>query len=281
MRPARILSRGCVVLLSWLVPLLLVAPPAAASPRRVVSLNLCTDQLALALAAPGQLASVTWLARDPAVSAEWRRAEGVPVNHGLAEEVVALAPDLALAGRYTARMAVNLLRRIGVKVVDFGVPGSLDDVRAHIREAAEALDRREAGEAAVAQFDAGLPPTPPAGSPRPVAVVYQPNGATVGPGSLINAVLAAAGFDNLALRLGLDNYGRLPLDVLIAGRPDLLVVGELREGRSLAEAMTRHAALGQYWRDRAVLEMPQSLWICGGPFTAQAASRLAAWRTAQ
>lgn len=281
MRPARILSRRCVVLLSWLVPLLLVAPPAAASPRRVVSLNLCTDQLALALAAPGQLASVTWLSRDPAVSPEWRRAEGIPVNHGLAEEVVALAPDLALAGRYTARMAVNLLRRIGVKVVDFGVPGSLDDVRAQIREAAEALDRREAGEAAVAHFDAGLPPAPPAGSPRPVAVVYQPNGATVGPGSLINAVLAAAGFDNLALRLGLDNYGRLPLDVLIAGRPDLLVVGELREGRSLAEAMTRHAALGQYWRDRAVLEMPQSLWICGGPFTAQAAARLAAWRTAQ
>jgi iron complex transport system substrate-binding protein len=165
-------------------------------------------------------------------------------------------------------------------VVDFGVPGSLDDVRAQIREAAVALDRREAGEAAVAQFDAGLPPAP-SGGPRPVAVVYQPNGATVGPGSLINSLLEAAGFDNLALKLGLDNYGRLPLDVLIAGRPDLLVVGELREGASLAEAMTRHAALGRYWRDRAVLEMPQSLWICGGPFTSQAAALLAAWRKAR
>lgn len=255
------------------------ASPAAAMPRRVVSLNLCTDQLTLALAAPGQLASVTWLARDPAVSAEWQRAADIPVNHGLAEEVVAMTPDLAFAGRHTARMAVTLLRRLGVRVVDFVVPGSLDDVRAQIREAAAALDRREAGEAAVARFDAGLP-APPAG-PRPVAVVYQPNGATVGAGSLIDAVLARAGFANLATTLGLDNYGRLPLDVLIAGRPDLLVVGELREGASLAEAMTRHAALGRYWRDRAVLEMPQSLWICGGPFTAQAVARLAAWRAAQ
>lgn len=280
MQAARLLKPACAVLLSWLVPLLLAVPPAAAAPRRVVSLNLCTDQLALALAAPGQLASVTWLARDPAVSAEWRRANGIPINHGQAEEVVALAPDLALAGRYTARMAVSMLRRVGVKVVDFGVPGSLDDVRAQIREAAVALDRREAGEAAVAQFDAGLPPAPP-GGPRPVAVVYQPNGATVGPGSLINSLLEAAGFDNLALKLGLDNYGRLPLDVLIAGRPDLLVVGELREGASLAEAMTRHAALGRYWRDHAVLEMPQSLWICGGPFTSQAAALLAAWRKAR
>ncbi len=275
MRPVKILSQGCLVLL-WLVPLL-AAPPAAAMPRRVVSLNLCTDQLALALAAPGQLASVTWLARDPAVSAEWRRAADIPVNHGQAEDVVAQAPDLALAGRYTARMAVALLRRLGVTVVEFSPPGSLDDVRAQIREAAAALDRRDAGEAAVAEFDRTLPP-PPTG-PRPVAVVYQPNGATVGAGSLIDSVLSAAGFDNLATRLALDTYGRLPLDVLVAGRPDVLVVNEMRGRPSLAEAMTRHAALDRYWQNGAALEMPQALWICGGPFTARAVARLAAWRT--
>ncbi len=258
----------------WLM--LLLALPAAAAPRRVVSLNLCTDQLALGLAAPGQLASVTWLARDPSVSAEWRRAQDIPVNHGLAEEVVAMMPDLALAGRHTARMAVDLLRRIGVRVIEFSPPGSLDEVRAQIRAAAAALDRREAGEAAVAEFDAGLPL--PATGPRPVAVVYQPNGATVGPGSLVDAVLSAAGFDNLAARLNLDSYGRLPLDVLIAGRPDVLVVNQLRGGQSLAEAMTRHAALDRYWAGGAALEMQQSLWICGGPFTARAVSRLAAWR---
>ncbi len=266
------------MVLLWLVPALAV-PPAAAAPRRVVSLNLCPAQLALALAAPGQLASVTWLARDPAVSAEWRRAADIPINHGLAEEVVAQAPDLALAGRHTARMAVTLLRRLGVTVVEFSPPGSLDDVRAQIREAAAALDRRDAGEAAVAEFDRTLPP-PPTG-PRPVAVVYQPNGATVGAGSLIDSVLSAAGFDNLATRLALDTYGRLPLDVLVAGRPDVLVVNEMRGRPSLAEEMTRHAALDRYWQNGAAIEMPQALWICGGPFTAQAVARLAAWRTAR
>jgi len=278
MRPARSLSQGCVVLL-WLVPALLAAPPAAAAPRRVVSLNLCTDQLALALAAPGQLASVTWLARDPAVSAEWRRAAEIPINHGLAEEVVAQRPDLALVGRHSARMAVDLLRRLGVAVVEFAPPGSLDEVRAQIRQAAAALDRREAGEAAVAEFDRFLPPEPTA--PRPLAVVYQPNGATVGAGSLVDSVLSAAGFDNLATRLALDTYGRLPLDVLVAGRLDVLIVNEMRGGPSLAEAMTRHAALDRYWRNGAAIEMPQALWICGGPFTTRAVARLADWRASR
>ena len=43
-----------------------MADPA---PRRVVSINLCTDQLAMMLAAPGQLVSVSQLAGDPHSSA--------------------------------------------------------------------------------------------------------------------------------------------------------------------------------------------------------------------
>ena len=54
-----------------LLCLLLAAAPAAAqeAPARVVSMNLCTDQLAMLLAAPGQLLSVSKLARDPMSSA--------------------------------------------------------------------------------------------------------------------------------------------------------------------------------------------------------------------
>ena len=71
----------------------------AEAPRRVVSINLCTDQLALAVAAPGQLVSVSELARDPALSAMASRAAAIPSNRGRAEEVLALRPDLVLASR--------------------------------------------------------------------------------------------------------------------------------------------------------------------------------------
>ena len=45
-----------------------------AAPRRVASLNLCTDELLLALAAPEQIMSVTHLAQDPAETPLWRQA---------------------------------------------------------------------------------------------------------------------------------------------------------------------------------------------------------------
>src|SRR5690625_531746 len=73
--------------------LVLAAPasslPAAGEhpPARVMSLNVCTDQLATALAAPGQPISVSFLARDPAQSAMPEEAEAYPLHHGRAEEV--------------------------------------------------------------------------------------------------------------------------------------------------------------------------------------------------
>ena len=53
----------------WLAVMLALAGPVAAQPpQRVVSMNLCTDQLAMMLAGPGQLISVSHLGHDPAVS---------------------------------------------------------------------------------------------------------------------------------------------------------------------------------------------------------------------
>ena len=37
-------------------------------PKRVVSLHLCADEWLLLLAAPGQIAALTWLASDPGLT---------------------------------------------------------------------------------------------------------------------------------------------------------------------------------------------------------------------
>ncbi|WP_354002086.1 hypothetical protein [Pseudotabrizicola sediminis] len=62
-------------------------PVLAASPQRVVSINLCTDQLAMLLAEPGQLISVSFLAQDPRSSVMVDEALACPANRALAEEV--------------------------------------------------------------------------------------------------------------------------------------------------------------------------------------------------
>jgi iron complex transport system substrate-binding protein len=276
LRPERadLLAR-CV---AAVLPALATLSPAAAQAQasRVISLNLCTDQLLLTLADRSAIASVTYLVRDCTISAQCRAAGSVPINYGTAEELVAAGPDLVLGGRYTARTAIGIARRLGMTVIELDPPTSLDMVRAQIREVADGLGRPERGAAMIADLDRRVAEMPVAEGMRPVAAVYQANGMTVGAGSLIDAALRVAGFDNLTRRLGLENYLYLPLETLIAKRPDLLILNNPRAiYPSLAESVLRHPAIAAaIARNRRVV-IPQSLWICGGPEIGDAIALLA------
>jgi iron complex transport system substrate-binding protein len=122
----------------------------------VVSINLCTDQLAMMLAAPGQLVSVSHVAADPRVSPLAEEAARYRLNHGQAEEVHALAPDLVLAGPYTSRYAVGLLRRLGVEVRELPAAERLEDIPGAVAQIGAWLGRDDAAEALIAEFEAGL-----------------------------------------------------------------------------------------------------------------------------
>ena len=80
--------------------------------KRVVSINLCTDQLLLLIAQRSQIASVSYLARDPMISHLADQAQGIPINHGLAEEILPLEPDLVLVSSHTIRPTVALLQKL-------------------------------------------------------------------------------------------------------------------------------------------------------------------------
>ena len=258
--------------------LALAAPAsAAAPPARVVSMNLCTDQLAMLLAAPGQLVSVSALARERESSAMAAEAAAFPVNHGLAEEVFLFAPDLVLAGAYTAQPTVAMLRRLGVPVLVVPPAATFADARAQIAEVGAALGREAAAAALLARFDAALAtvPAPPAG-PRPTAAIVGPAGYAAGPSTLAGAVLDAAGFANVLAAMGLPYGGTLPLESLLAGDPDLLVLPEPYPGFSRAEEFLRHPALAA--RDGATVVLPDRNWVCGLPALSDNLDRLVALR---
>jgi len=256
---------------------LLAALPAHAKPQRVVSLNLCADQLVLRLADPANVAAVTWLARDPAVSVVADRAQAVPITHGNVEEIVARRPDLVIGGRFTARAATAMLKRLGYPVLELDVPETIDAVRAQILEVAEALGEAARGAALAAELDRRLAAVPPAAGARPTAAVFRADGFTVGPGSLIDVLLDRAGLDNMAARRGLGAYTRLPLEDLVLGRPDLLVVDRVDGAYpALADDLMRHRALRTVFAETRTVVVPPRLWTCGGPQIADAAAILAA-----
>ncbi|MCV2881489.1 ABC transporter substrate-binding protein [Actibacterium sp. XHP0104] len=252
------------MLIAALSILLGAALPASAAPKRVVSLNVCTDQLAMMLAEPGQLVSVSFLARDPRSSAMADQAQAYPVNHGLAEEVFELQPDLVLAGTYSSRGAVMMLRRLGIEVIEFPPENGLDGVRRNLTRMGQALGQETRAAALLTAFEtdlAALRADPPR---RPRVALYGPNGYTTGDDTLAGAILATAGFDNIAAEAGLPGGGTLPLEQLVMLQPDLIITGTRYEGSSRAEALLDHPAL----TDLAAMPRVRATggaWVCGTP----------------
>src|SRR3546814_12608420 len=79
---------------------------APAIPQRIVSINLCADQLVLALADRGQIAGLTKNATDPEMSGEAAKARGIALLSNSAEQILAIEPDLIEIGRASCRERV-------------------------------------------------------------------------------------------------------------------------------------------------------------------------------
>jgi iron complex transport system substrate-binding protein len=251
-----------------------VAGTAAASepPKRVVSLNVCTDQLAMLIAGEGQLRSVSYLARDPSASALAEQAAGYTVNHGLAEEVFLMHPDLVVAGTYTTRTTVDLLRRLGIRVEQFAPESSIDDIRANIKRMGDVLDRPKRAAELIAELDRGLAELAAARPPNRSVALYYANSHTSGKSTLVGAIVDAAGLANIADRLGLAGTVELPLELLVLADPDLVVGDQERYAApALAQENFVHPAYRVLLSKARHVVVPGRYTVCGTPFTLEAA----------
>ena len=236
----------------------------AAPPERVVSMNLCTDQLAMLLAAPGQLVSVSHMALDPLSSAMVDEAEAYAINRGGAEQIYLMRPDLVLAGTYTSRAAVDLLRGLGVTVVEFPPVDTLADVTLQMRQIGVALGRPAQAEAMAQAFEAELAHMRLSGDPA-TAAMYYPNGYTSGAGTLSNEILEITGFRNIGAEAGLTGGGILPLERLVMAAPEVIVTSTPYPGASRSEEILAHPALAAIRRDAARAKVSDADWVCGTP----------------
>lgn len=256
--------------------LLALTPSGAASsenaksdpttPRRVISMNLCTDQLAMMVAAPGQLYSVSNLASDPSMSMMAKEARAYKPNHGLAEEVFLMQPDLILVGAMTTRTTVAMLERLGFPVVEFPFENSFADMRANIKRMGEVLHRPERARELLERFDVDLARLQERQGPRRTGALFHANSYTSGSGTLANDVLKAAGLDNIAVQFGLRGTAKLPLEKLIIAAPDLIVTDTTwEESPALAQQVFAHPALRALEGRSAKAMSATNRWICATP----------------
>ncbi len=265
-------------LAAFAVALTTATAALADAPERVVSINLCTDQLGLLLAAPGQLVSVSRLAHDPDSSAMAEAARALPTNGSRAEEVYLLNPDLVLAGTFTDPATVQMLRGLGIRVELFAPATALSDVRDRLAQMGAALGQQDEAARMIADFDAALNDLGDAPATRPRAAIYYVNSYTSGDRTLAGDILRMAGFDNVATEAGLSDGGTLPLEQLVMLAPDVIVTGRDYPGQARAEDVLGHPAL-RALQDTAVAgSLTDQDWICGTPAVLNAVREMRALR---
>lgn len=247
---------------------------AAGAPQRVVSINVCTDQLALLLADDRQLKSVSYLSQDPDLSVMAAKAYRVPVNHAQAEEVFLMKPDLVLAGTFSSRATVGLLRKLGVRVEEFAPARSFGDIENHLHRMGELLGRQAEASREINGMKSALTAIKLPVHRKTVALYYA-NSYTSGRGTLVDEAVRLAGLDNLADKAGVTGSAPLPLEKLLLQKPDILVRSSRDRAPALAFENFEHPALRALEKQARAITIADNLTVCGGPFSVKAVAELA------
>lgn len=244
----------------------------ALRPQRIVSLNLCTDQLLLALADRDQIAAITANARDPEMSAAATQATGVPVLRPTAEHLFALKPDLILGMPASRHPILQPLGTGAYRTVDLMDAASYPAIVDQIRIAAAAIGHPARGEALIRRMDAELVKVSAAAGRGRVAAHYQRRGYMTGTGTLVDDLMRRAGLVNLAAKLGKPPLSQVSLEEMVAAQPDFLIV-ESATSRVVDQGteMLHHPAL----RRIARISIPEAWTVCGGPAYVLAARSMA------
>ena len=267
------------VLAAMLVMTSIAKGASGATPRRVMSLNMCTDQLVLQLLPRDRITSVTYLSSAfyrPYISAE---AAHVAVNYNSPEEVLAQRPDLVISGNVFSPGARAVYRQAGIALLEVPAANSFEDVRAITRLVGRAVGEEEKANAQLNRMDATLAQLK-ASEPNPRVTVlgWESGGNVPGPATLFGEILAVAGAKNVAEQTGdslsYGSYVNFDLEQLVALNPQVVLFsGSLGKRPDTLNQKIQHRAVRKLFAGRE-LTYPEILYRCGLPQAAEAAKSL-------
>ena len=171
---------------------------SAANLPRLVSMNVCTDQLVLTLADPEQILGLSRFSRDG-----WQSKAGdlsrYPVLSGGAEDVLLIQPDIVVASAFDKRSTRELLKAKGLRLAELAVPRTLDEARQQIREAGDITGHPDRAAAEIARLDAALARAHRAVSERHFYVLpLSRRGWVAGSDSFVGSLLAETGLRRMS-----------------------------------------------------------------------------------
>ena len=251
-----------------------LALPASAEPRRIVSLDYCADQFVLALADRDQIAALSrGSQRDDSYFRD--RAAGIRQTRGSLEEVLALRPDLVIRNWGGPWDAEQVYARFDVPVLQVGDTPNFASARVDLLDAAQTLGHPERGAELARDLDlrlARLEAAPRAS--RPAVMYLSGGGAVAGNGTMMDAVIRAAGGENIRTEA---SWTVLPLERLIETPPALIALGFFDSGRDRVNAWSpsRHPALRRALAQTRTVRLAPATISCEAWYAIDAAEQIA------
>jgi len=254
---------------------LMIASPAWAEPRRIVSLDYCADQFVLALADRDQIAALSrGSRRDDSYFRD--RARGIRQTRGTLEEVLALRPDLVVRNWGGPWDAEGVYARYNIPVLQVGDAPDFAVAREDLRDAARVIGRAPRAEALVGDLDRRLArlraATP---SSTPPVLYLSAGGAVAGSGTMMQSVIEAAGGRNVHQG---ESWTVMPLERLVEMPPALIALGFFDHGRSRVNPWLpgRHPAVRRALARADTVTLPLASISCEAWYAIDAAETLAA-----
>jgi len=240
-----------------------------------MSLNLCADQLVLALLPPERIVSVTYISHRPSSLRLAPNAARVGINYGLAEDVFAQEPDLVVTGEFSTPAARQVLRRANYPLYELPTADNFSEIRAITRDLARVLGAEARGEELIAGMDATLGELDRTKPANPITVIaWDGSGIAPGKGSLFDEILTVAGGVNLATTFSEAPMVSIDMEQLMAAQPDLIAYGDAYlDTPSLRFAPLNHPVIRDIYADRQI-RYPEAQYVCGLPSSAEAARQL-------
>ncbi len=239
---------------------------------RIVSFDFCADQYVLALADADQIVA---LSPDAAAVFSYfhDKARPFPTHSGNAEEIAVLKPDLLVRIAGGAFKLQEILVHFAIETADIGFGNSFGDIEAAITRIAGAVGHPERGRALIADMRRRLATLQAraaarSGSANPVGVYLTPSTSSTGSGTFVHQAMEMAGLDNLLALAGYQGWNELPLEMLIANPPDILVTSffDNMQGHSETWRGSKHAVVRNLAASRPVVDVPSRYWSCTGWF---------------
>ncbi len=201
-----------------------------AEPKRIVSMNLCLDSVLVELVPHAHiLGAQPVLARSVALHRLPTSRRNCPTPTRPPRKSWRCSPISVLASRHSAIATRNALKRVGVRFELFGVPQvHRRKHRADSPARRRCCDGKPEGEALVARIQTRCIDARPTPARRTLtAAIYQPGGlSTPAPPPVTGELMQIAGLENRrGPTTGVTSYRPLPLELLIAEPPDVLLVG--------------------------------------------------------